>query len=302
MILDRYKRFVLWGLRGEAGGDSFRHVHRHYQHALTKLGKEVVWWHDEGDTRALLEPGDLVFAVDIASNWLGYQVPGVTYILHNFDSSNIIWEHLDPERTLRLQVYTNSCEIWGEEWEPGRRFDKEGRTLFQPWGTDLLAEEFHPPIFEGRSDEVPFVGSIWDSDGQGNVAAINELKEISAAHRLTFRHYRNIDDATNVSVVRRARLAPAVTGRWQVENDYLPCRVFKNVSYGALALTNVPKFRELFDGCFTSFGSVSRIFTDAMQLSEQEYLELVAAQQEVVKRFTYRESLLSIERALEEGM
>ncbi len=302
MILGRYKRFILWGLKGDAGGDSFRHIHRHYKHALKKLGNPVEWWMDEPESRDLLEPGDLVFAVDIASNHLGGQVPGVTYILHNFGPSHLIWENLDPERTLRLQVYTNACARWGVEWEPGRRFDREGRTLFQPWGTDLLAEEFRAPTFEGHSTEIPFVGSIWDTDGQGNLSAISELKAICAAHRLVFRHYVHIDDPTNVTVVRRARLAPAVTGKWQVENDYLPCRVFKNVSYGALALTNVPKFRELFGDAFVSFGSVSQIITDALAFTQDEYLELVAAQQEVVKRYTYRESLLSIERALEEGM
>jgi hypothetical protein len=103
-------------------------------------------------------------------------------------------------------------------------------------------------------------------------------------------------------MIRNGRLAPSVTGKWQVENDYLPCRTFKAVSYGQLALTNVPYFRVLFDGCFTSYGSVSQIITDALALTETEYLELVAAQQEVVKRYTYRESLESIERALEEGM
>jgi len=51
-----------------------------------------------------------------------------------------------------------------------------------------------------------------------------------------------------------------------------------------------------------SFGSVSQIITDALAFTESEYLELVRAQQQVVRRFTYRESLLSIERALEEGM
>lgn len=299
--LSRYKRFVLWGLKGE-GHDSFRHIHRHYHHALRRLGKKAVWLKDEHGYRESLEPGDLVFAVDIASKWLGPQVPGVTYILHNFGPSDPIWADLDPERTLRLQVYTNACERWGVEWEPGRRYDRDGRILFQPWGTDLLADEFHPPVFNPSSTEIPFVGSIWEGEGQGNLEAITELKAITIAHRLVFRHYQHIDDAENVRVVRAARLAPAVTGKWQVENDYLPCRVFKNVSYGALALTNVPMFRLLFGSSFRSFGSVSQIVTDALALSETEYLDLVAAQQDVVRRFTYKESLLSIERALEEGM
>lgn len=299
MILERYKRLVLWGLT--EGRDSFRHIHRHYLHACQRLEKEVAWLEDAIESRVLLNPGDLVFAVDIASYNLGNPVEGVSYVLHNFDASNPIWDGLEEKNFLRLQVYTNACERQGVEWEPARRYDHENRILFQPWGTDLLAGEFHEPIFAPQSKEVPFVGSIWDGDGQGNIHAVAELREIVDAHRLVFRHYQNVPDRRNVWAVRTGRLAPALAGAWQIEQDYLPCRVFKNVSYGALALTNVPKFRELFKGCFSSYGSISQIITDALALTESEYLELTRAQQEVVKRYTYKESLESIERALEEG-
>lgn len=300
MILERYKRLVFWGLTD--GHDSFRHIWRHYKYASERLGKETLWVEDTHYSRQeLLESGDLVFAVDIASYKLGQAVPGVDYILHNFGPAHPIWEDLPQERFLRLQVYTNACEPRGVRWGPVRRYDAAERTLYQPWGTDLLADEFREPVFNPRSTEVPFVGSVWDGDGQGNMQAIGELREIVDAHRLVFRHYKHIDDEENVAVVRAARLAPAITGSWQVEQDYLPCRVFKNVSYGALALTQVPKFRDLFKECFTSFGSVGQIITDALALNETEYLELVRAQQEVVKQYTYKESLEAIERALEEG-
>lgn len=300
VILERYHRFVLWGFNAPSG-DSFRHIHRHFAHALTKLNKKYAWLDDTDKNRATLRDGDLVFAVDIASKHLGRALPGVSYVLHNFAPSHPIWDGLDEKNVLRLQVYTSDAERYGVEWEPARRYDREGRILFQPWGTDLLAEEFHAPILNTTSTEVPFVGSIWDDDGMGNIPAIKELKKIVNAHRLVFRHYAHISDDENIGAIRAARLAPAIAGAWQVEQDYLPCRVFKNVSYGALALTNVPKFRELFNGCFAGRGSIAQIFTEAMSLNEKDYLELVSAQQEVVKRYTYRESLISIARALEEG-
>lgn len=299
MILPRHKRFVLWGLTD--GHDSFRHIHRHYFHTLKRLEKEVAWMPDNRDSRQNLQEGDLVFAVDVASYNLGPAVGGVEYVLHNFDASHEVWDGMKDEQALRLQVYTNACERYGVEWEPGRRYDRAGHILFQPWGTDLLAENFKVPVFNSNSTEIPFVGSIWDGDGQGNIEAIKQLKKVVDDRRLVFRHYQHISDQKNAHVVRHARLAPAFTGAWQIENDYLPCRVFKNVSYGALALTQVPKFRELFGDAFTSFGSVGQIITDALDLDEQTYLDLVTAQQDVVKRYTYRESLASIERALEEG-
>jgi hypothetical protein len=282
-------------------GDSFRHIHRHYAHALGRLGKKVVWIDDQPEHRDDLKSGDLVFAVDIAARHLGNSVAGVDYLLHNFAPSHPIWDGLEEERVLRLQTYTCDAERYGVEWDVARRYDRAGRILFQPWGTDLLADEFLPAVFNESLREVPFVGSIWEGDGQGNLDAIHELKEIVDAHRLVFRHYVHVSDKENVTAVRTGRIAPAVAGTWQCEQDYLSCRVFKNVSYGALALTNVPKFRELFAGCFVGRGSVSQIVTEVLGLGADEYCDLVHAQQEVVKRYTYREALLAIERALEEG-
>jgi len=110
-----------------------------------------------------------------------------------------------------------------------------------------------------------------------------------------------VTDEENVDAVRKSRIAPAFTGNWQVEKNYLPCRVFKNVSYGQVALTNVPKFRELFAGCSFDGETIAEMVDDALTLSEREYQELVVAQQQIVARYTYRESLAAIGRALEEG-
>lgn len=299
-ILGRYHRVIIWGFMSPTG-DSFRHINRHFSRALGVLGKENLWLDDHPANRGVLAAGDLVFAVDIASKHLGNPVAGVDYVLHNFAPQHPIWDGIEEGRFLRLQVYTSDADRYGVEWAPARRYDREGRILFQPWGTDLLAEEFHEPIFNSHSREVPFIGSVWDDGGLGNVHAISDLKSILFAHRLTFRHYVHVSDEENVVAVRAARIAPAVAGAWQVEQDYLPCRVFKNVSYGALAITNVPKFRELFADCFSGRGNIAQIVTEVLSLSEVEYLDLVRAQQDIVCNYTYRESLGAIARALEEG-
>lgn len=297
-ILPRHKRFVLWGLTDNL--DSFRHIHRHYQHALARLGKPVAWLPDIGTSRELLGAGDLVFAVDVAAHHLGNPVSGVDYLLHNIDASHPVLDGLAPERLVRLQVYTSNADQYGVEWAPARRYDREQRLLFQPWGTDLLADEFLPPVFNAHAKHAVFVGSIWDDNGLGNIQAINELKSALSNHRLTFAHHVHVTDEENVALVRGSRIAPAVAGQWQCDHAYLPCRVFKNVSYGSLAVTNVEKFTDLFGDALPT-GTVHEAVDAALALSEDDYLERAAAQQEVVGRYTYRESLEAIGRAFEEG-
>lgn len=300
VVLPEHRRMVLWGLT--EGKDSFRHIHRHYAHALERLGKPHLWVADAETNRDFLEPGDLVFAVDVDAAELGRPVPGVDYLLHNMDSSHPVFNGLEPERLLRLQVYTNDCLAWGEPWGLARRYDREARTLFQPWGTDLLLEEFLPPTFNKAARNVVFVGSIWDDNGLGNAEAIAELQRVVAGRRLHFRPMTHVTDAENVDAVRVARLAPAIAGQWQCSRNYLPCRVFKNVSYGALGITNVPLFGDLFGGCAVVDDSIEELIGRALSFGEREYLDLVREQQwAVAADFTYLQSLNAIARAFEEG-
>lgn len=287
MISLLYEKIVLYG--GKRSLDSTRHIYRHYYETLRKFGFPVVWVDDTPQARAEITGKSLVFAMDIWGEHIGHAVPGADYILHNFDGEHPLCQTLRPENLVRLQVYTDSAE--GEYWGPVRRWQPEGHVLFQPWGTDLLAEEFLEPVFNPMSREAPFVGAIWDDSGLGNVEAINELRIALRNHQLAFKHFTHISDEENVLAVRAGRIAPALAGGWQVKHNYLPCRVFKNVSYGQLALTNVPKFKELFKGFTLTGSSISELVEEALGLRRADYIEMTHQQQLVVANYSYREAL-----------
>lgn len=294
----RQNRVVLWGLRDETG-DSFQHIWRHFTHALDQAGKPYVWVPDEVAFRSVIEPGDLVFAVDVAAHHLGAPVEGADYMLHNITDDHPVRDGLEPERHIYLQVWTNACADRGESWGPVRRWDRHSRVLYQPWGTDLLADEFMDPVFNPDSTVVSFVGSVWDGNGQGNVNEIIRLRKAVEKRGLTFDHRAGVSDEHNAELVRASRFAPAVAGAWQVEHEYLPCRVFKNVSYGQLAVTNVPRFQELFGADAYVSEDIEDLVDYALGLPEESWLDLVRAQQEVAKDYTYATSLEMIGRAFD---
>ncbi len=297
--LRRYGRLVLWGFTESL--DSIRHIFRHYERAARRLGKETLWLPDAPTSLAALRTGDLVLGVDVEGLHLR-AVPDVDYVLHNFDGSHPVFERLSENCLLRLQVFTRAAEQYGIAWDPVRRYDRAARTLFQPWGTDLFVDEFLEPAYVDHvyATSAVFVGAVWDDGGLGNASAIDELRGILAERGIELRHLTHVPDEENVAEVRRSRIAPAFAGAWQVENDYLPCRVFKNVSYGKVALTNVPRFERLFAGARLG-GTIAEVVDAALALSELDHAELVVAQQAIVARYTYRESLEAIARALEEG-
>ena len=52
-----------------------------------------------------------------------------------------------------------------------------------------------------------------------------------------------------------------------MSRNYFPCRVFKNVSYGQLAMTNVPGLQELFRGCGLVATTIEPMIAEALALA-----------------------------------
>lgn len=290
-------RIVAWG--GTTGLESHRWIHRAFVETARKMGWEAWWCSDTPDNRSLLTPGTIVITADIYATMLGYAVPGVNYVIHNLDASHPLCQTCEPDRLLRLQVFTN--DSFGEKWDDFRLYHRESHLLFQPWGTNLLPEEFYEPVFNLMNTGVVFVGAVWsDVRNQvelGNLAMIEELKEAVAEHRLNYLSRTHISNDEMIELVRRCRLAPSFASGWQVEHGYLPCRAFKNVSYGTLGVTNVVQLAEKL-GC--PLGSITEQFDWALGLRRHSYLSTVKEQQRFVAKYTYRESLLAIQRAFRE--
>ena len=302
--LEKFNKVVVWGLK--TGGHTHAHIHRHFFNTLKKLDAKVVLVDDLLENKDAIEGSDLVISVDVASRHLPIR-QGVYYCLHNCEDD--IHQRIDPSKNIRLRTYTRSAEQAdrclggqaGEKWDQVTFFDGKTRTLFQPWATDLLAGEFEEPILKPPSNIVFWVGSIWsDRLNRGNVNEIRILKDALEKRDIRFVHLQGISDLLNVRYVRHSLIAPAIAGRWQVENDYLPCRMWKNISYGQFGVSNVKKFDEVFNGCTVTGRSIEEIIDNTLSLPFGRYRDMIYEQQEVVKsHHTYVNRLLNIIRAFE---
>jgi hypothetical protein len=50
----------------------------------------------------------------------------------------------------------------------------------------------------------------------------------------------------NMKLIQESLLAPTVVSEWQNTNEYIPCRIFKNISYGKMGITNSRIIYKLF--------------------------------------------------------
>jgi hypothetical protein len=301
METNKIKRIVIWGLRNRY--HTHRHIHKAFYENAQKLGFNVMWVEDEKDNVDVVEAGDLVISAEVVGKMVpeklsleDYNLPirdGVYYCLHNY--KDIFKKKIPESNLLNLQVYkSDEAEKSDQKLGPVTYFNTKTRTLYQPWGTDLLSEEFRKPVFN-KNKFVFWVGSIWNNVlNQGNLKEIGELKSVLKKNKLWFVRLRFIPDWLNVLLIRISRLAPATAGRYQVDVNYLPCRMFKNISYGQLGITNVKKFKDILGESFIDGETIAELIENALSLSREEYLNKVSAQQEIIKDYTYKNALENI--------
>jgi hypothetical protein len=155
---------------------------------------------------------------------------------------------------LIIQVYTKDCLKRGDpEIKPCFHYSKSSSRntysiLYLPWATDLLPYEIESNIQNIdtiiTTERVCFVGM--------GTSSLDPVEKFCAEHDLEFMlcggfSNNNIDIDTNQAYISQSLLAPAIQSEWQVQNGYIPCRIFKNISYGKMGLTNSETVYRLFD-------------------------------------------------------
>lgn len=298
-----FNRIIIWGLRKRY--HTHRYIHKAFYENAKKLGYEVIWLEDEKNNAEIIKNGDLIISAEVVGKMVpekfkfeDYNLPivkGVYYCLHNY--KDVFTEKIENSYLIKLQVYSVLAEKSDKKLGPVTYFDTNSKTLYQPWGTDLLSEEFKKPVFS-KSKFVFWVGSVWNNNlNQGNLEEILKLKKVLIKNNLKFVQVRFVPNFLNKFLIRHSRIAPAIAGLYQVENNYLPCRMFKNISYGQLGFSNVEKFNSILNDANIYSKNIEEMVDDILKLSEMDYKNIVIKQQEIIKDYTYKTSLENIFKA-----
>ncbi len=307
MTQSKPKRLIIWGLKQVY--HTHRHIHQAFYKNAKKLGYETLWLEDDKKNQTYIQPGDVIIASEVTGKMIpkkntfeDYHLPvrnDVSYCLHNY--SDVFKSKLEKHTYINLSVYSKLAETADTQLDTARYFDTKTRTLYQPWGTDLLVSEFKKPVYN-KNRFVFWIGSIWNNaTNQGNILQIQKLKEVLRAYSIRFIQLRFIPDMLNIFFIRRSRIAPAIAGQYQVDINYLPCRVFKNISYGQLGITNVQKFTDILgsDYIIQDKKPLEQVITNVLHMDKNTYMKEVKRQQKSIATYTYKESIEYILRCLQ---
>jgi len=261
----QFKKVIIWGhkLFDARTANTFAFIHDSWFRTFKHMGYEVAWLDNSDEIN--LNKFDFENCLFLTEGQVDQEIPIVAsskYIIHNCNIEK--YKPILPN-VLNLQVYTHDClsrkvEVIDKEQlcyyqaEPDYSRPDHGcdnRTIYQPWATNLLPNEFSAENNHSTRRKGPVIPNIfWVGSIMGgphrNDDKIQELIEAAKEKNIRFVHAKLQNDM-QPEAIASSWISPAIQGQWQVEKGYVPCRVFKNLSYGRMAATNSETVYNLFD-------------------------------------------------------
>lgn len=310
-------KVIVWGYPLYSHTHSY--IHYGFVKAFKSLGYDTYWFHDNEYPRNF-DYGNSLF---ISEGYEDKNIPIVkssVYFIHiciNINKYkdvrvidirylvNFIYNHnydyvFDDERK-------NKCEKIGYSYYEKLKDNSEitkfkyspikhnHEALYMIWATDLLPEEFNFDNINVSNDRIiNYVATKIKEFDIINKACIN--------NKLTFVHYdpwkAPITCDLNRRLISRSIIAPdfrssgefkkdnngrLINGDNHLLNGYIPCRIFKSISYGKLGITNSKSVYDLFknDGIDIVYNQdIEKLITEG--LNRKDDIDLIRKQMKYI--------------------
>jgi len=238
------KKVIIWGLPLHSHTHSY--IHDCFYQAFKHMGYSTQW---VTDTRVEYDKSSLDNSIVITCGVDCTTLPvneSAFYVLHNIDDE----KYKQHENWMKLQVYTRDAELEERNTEKLATFtywQKDERCLYQPWATDLLPHEmiYEPVPAPEVNKVINWIGSVTDGM-QGNLHQLQAYaQQVNNTLGINVGVSRGLSREASITALRASRHAPTIVGQWQCDYRYVPCRMFKNISYGQPTFSNSEVIKEI---------------------------------------------------------
>lgn len=331
-VMDKFKKIIVWGSKG----GTYMFVQDAYCRAAQYLGKEVYWLdhndnfsedffddsliisdHAYVNSKMPLRKSSTYYMYYIGNKGSTPQDPRVNYYLGKVGR---LIEH-------RLQNNWGVDEYEDDRWE--YKFEKEKcielpnkssffekgddyDIIYSYWGTDLLPHEinFEDRFTPFKEPKFAFMCGTITTHGWGDVNNANYHLWKSFAeecHKNGVMFLHNDTGRTQMSpldiktVTLQSFLPIDIRAKIHLSNRYVPCRAFKNASYGQLVITNSKGTYDFFEGDAAYSDDLVELFHIASEMQNNPKTKDIILRQmiRVKDRYTYVSHLLDLFKALE---
>ena len=270
--MKKHKKIIVWGAKYDTGHTQ-AYTFGAFVKAAKYLNEEVYWLDDRDNLDATFFDDSLI----ITENQIGTRHPvsrnlplrkSSTYMVHCLGNMKMPDR---PESSYYLGrvgrlidfrfAQSWSDQLWEYTYEPEKYIPindgishlekgSEYDNFYSMWATDLMPNEIdfedrHTPWIEPK--HAFFTGTIREDNYDQFEPFIRACKE----NNMNF-YYNNVwQNVLSTEQIKKASLdaflAPDIRPKSHVNNGYIPCRVFKAISYGQLATTNSRGIYDFFD-------------------------------------------------------
>lgn len=308
-------RVIIWGYPLHSHTHSY--IHAAFFKAFQFLGYETHWFDDsnfpsdfnyencifwtEGfaDKNIPLRKSSIYF-VHVAPDPSKYINAGVKEFIdvrynHLTHKDHVYEYYIDKSKTQKLSscVYFEEKKI-GTEQVTNDYVDYQitsYRKLYMTWAANYLPYEFnYDDIYIPRVNKIYFSGNLSKKGRNENYSNFKGFIKAAKKNKIKFISndpFKNpLSEEEVIHRTQMSILGVDIRGPEHVRNGYVPCRVFKSISWGHLGLTNSPEvFREL-EGHLILNTDSSALFSDAMA-KRADYNFILNAMKYVQSNHTY---------------
>jgi hypothetical protein len=279
-------KFCIWGYKNVNAQQEYRtfsHIFAAFYRALEAMGKKVIWL-DGQDNLADIDFSNTFFiSMDEVVVREAKRLPrrqDCFYAVHNGDQRvrNALGDldllsygvHVRTRASLDPRVPEPQPLTTRVDLAPDTPFFPESNVVTFFWASDLLPQEIEKnkpsQVFNKNSQVVNWVASVWQG-AEGQFREFERACHESGIRTEWYGYGRRgvVSIEEHARLIRDSYIAPALVSQDQYNVGYLPCRIFKNISYGQYGVTNSEFVNDVFDGRLICNRDSRQLFYDARE-------------------------------------
>lgn len=272
------EKIIIWGHKLHSHTHSY--IHNAYFKAFKSLGYEVFWFDHTDNTSGFDFSNCIFFTEDQVKQGMPLR-KDCKYVAHHIQPS--FFNGIDT--VLNLGNYIVDVEKY-EKVKDQTYFDAKTKTLYQCWATDLLPDEINQEDycqFDPSKKYVNYVGSLYEE----GLKFAQEFGSVLQSKGKELRLYRGVSDEENRELVRSSFLCPDFRNYHHIKVGYIPCRIFKTISYGQIVGTNSINVKRVF-GDYVVFGSnPQELYDNMIECASNNKIDMMEAMLFIKFNHTY---------------
>lgn len=317
----KFRKVIVWGY--PLGSHTHSYIHGAWVKALTCLGLPVSWYHD-GNFPATEDFSNCCF---ITEGWADKQIPVVassTYFVHiapnpakylekgarlieirhnveRINDYNYLYtlptdaEALSPDTLYRLEP--NDAAVAAKRGRPVSHVPYEA--VYMYWATDLLPHEIDYEDASAPHEKVLYhIGTLDGGHPLKNMKPVAEAEGVAFVHKNPWQTPLSYEE--HIRLMKASYCCPDYRNYVGIDSErkgYIPCRVFKAISYGQSGITNSERTKALLGDHVEYVSSLTEIFS-VTERRKEDVRWRQAAMKHVAERHTYIHRLRDLARAL----